>query len=108
VELPSRPGASARFTSKHRRPGRTEGQFVRTTCVPHCGSVIAMSEPDRGDRYGTPNVAAKVLWSLVALAMVAVGALWTFADSGVARSFGPIVAGLGVALGYVVLIQKRG
>ena len=71
------------------------------------GSVIAMSQPDRGDRYGTPNGAAKVLWSLVALAMIAVGALWTFAGSGAATTFGPIVAGLGVALGYVVLIQKR-
>jgi uncharacterized membrane protein len=66
-----------------------------------------MSEPDRRDRYGTPNIAAKVLWSLVALAMIAVGALSTFAGSGTAAAFGPIVAGLGVALGYVVLIQKR-
>lgn len=66
-----------------------------------------MREPERRDRYGTPNVAAKVLWSLVALAMIIAGALWTFAGSGVARSFGPVVAGLGVALGYVVLIQKR-
>ena len=71
------------------------------------GSVIAMSEPDRGDRYGTPNMASKVLWSLVAPAMIAVGALWTFAGSGTASAIGPIVAGLGVALGYVVLIQKR-
>jgi hypothetical protein len=39
--------------------------------------------------------------------MIAVGALWTFAGSGSATAFGPIVAGLGVALGYVVLIQKR-
>lgn len=68
---------------------------------------VAMSQPDRVDRYGTPNVAVKVLWSLVALAMIAVGALWTFAGSGAAAAFGPIVAGLGVALGYVVLIQKR-
>jgi hypothetical protein len=66
-----------------------------------------MSQPDHGDRYGTPNAAAKVLWSLVALAMVVLGAIWTFAGSGSARSFGPIVAGLGLALGYVVLIQKR-
>ena len=66
-----------------------------------------MNEPDRGNRYGTPNVAAKILWSLVAVAMIALGALWTFAGSGAARSFGPIVAGLGVALGYVVLLQKR-
>jgi hypothetical protein len=66
-----------------------------------------MSQPDDQDRYGTPNVAAKILWSLVALAMIAAGALWTFAGSGAARSLGPIVAGLGVALGYVVLIQKR-
>jgi hypothetical protein len=75
--------------------------------VADCGSVIAMSQPDRRDRYGTPNVAAKLLWSLVALAMIALGALWTFAGSGAATAFGPIVAGLGVALGYVVLIQKR-
>jgi hypothetical protein len=68
---------------------------------------MAMSQPDRGNRYGTPSVAAKVLWSLLALAMIAVGALWTFAGSGAATAFGPIVAGLGVALGYVVLIQKR-
>lgn len=66
-----------------------------------------MNQPDRGDRYGTPNVAAKVLWSLVALAMMTAGALWTFAGSGAATSLGPILAGLGVALGYVVLIQKR-
>jgi len=66
-----------------------------------------MSQPDRSDRYGTPNVAAKVLWSLVALTMIGVGALWTFAGSGAATTLGPIIAGLGVALGYVVLIQKR-
>jgi hypothetical protein len=66
-----------------------------------------MNQPDRRDRYGTPNVAAKLLWSLVALAMIALGALWTFAGSGTATAFGPILAGLGVALGYVVLIQKR-
>ena len=66
-----------------------------------------MSKPDLRNRYGTPNVAMKVLWSLVALAMVALGAIWTFATSGTTQSLGPIVAGLGVALGYVVLIQKR-
>jgi hypothetical protein len=66
-----------------------------------------MSQPDRGDRYGTPNVAARVLWTLLALAMLVLGAIWTFAGSGAASSFGPIVAGLGIALGYVVLIQKR-
>ena len=66
-----------------------------------------MSQPRRGDRYGTPNAAAKILWSLVALAMLVLGAIWTFAGSGAATSFGPIVAGLGIALGYVVLIQKR-
>jgi hypothetical protein len=66
-----------------------------------------MNAPDPGDRYGSPNVAMKVLWSLVALAMIALGAIWAFTASGFAQSLGPIVAGLGVALGYVVLIQKR-
>lgn len=66
-----------------------------------------MNEPDLGNRYGSPNIAMKILWSLVALAMIVLGAIWTFAASGSAQTFGPIVAGLGVALGYVVLIQKR-
>jgi hypothetical protein len=66
-----------------------------------------MSKPDLGNRYGAPNVAMKILWSLVALAMVVLGAIWTFTGSGPQQTFGPIVAGLGVALGYVVLIQKR-
>jgi hypothetical protein len=66
-----------------------------------------MNKPDLGNRYGSPNVAMKILWSLVALAMIVLGAIWTFATSGTLQSFGPIVAGLGVALGYVVLIQKR-
>lgn len=66
-----------------------------------------MSKPDLDNRYCGPNVAIKILWSLVALAMITLGAIWAFAGSGSARSFGPIVAGLGVALGYVVLIQKR-
>lgn len=66
-----------------------------------------MNKPDLGNRYGSPNVAMKILWSLVALAMVVLGAIWAFAGSGTPRAFGPIVAGLGVSLGYVVLIQKR-
>jgi hypothetical protein len=66
-----------------------------------------MNKPDASNRYGSPNVAVKILWSLVALAMIVLGAIWTFAASGAAQSFGPIVGGLGVALGYVVLIQKR-
>jgi hypothetical protein len=66
-----------------------------------------MNKPDLGNRYGNSNVAMKILWSLVALAMVVLGAVWAFAGSGTARSFGPIVAGLGVSLGYVVLLQKR-
>lgn len=66
-----------------------------------------MNEPDLGDRYGSPNIALKILWSLIALAMTVLGAIWTFAGSGIAQSVGPIVAGLGVALGYVALIQKR-
>ena len=70
-------------------------------------SLVAMNKPDLGNRYGSPNVAMKILWSLVALAMIVLGAIWTFAASGPAQSFGPIVAGLGIALGYVVLIQKR-
>jgi hypothetical protein len=47
------------------------------------------------------------MWSLVALAMIALGAIWAFTASGTPHAFGPVVAGLGVALGYVVLIQKR-
>jgi len=70
-------------------------------------SLAAMDEPDLGNRYGGPNVALKILWSLVALAMIVLGAIWTLAASGIPHSFGPIVAGLGVALGYVALIQKR-
>ena len=66
-----------------------------------------MTEPDPSNRYGTPNVAAKILWSLVALAMIVLGATWAFGASGAARAFGPVVAGLGVALGYVALIQRR-
>jgi hypothetical protein len=66
-----------------------------------------MNKPDLGDRYGSSNVAIKILWALVALAMMVLGAVRTFAGSSTARSFGPIVAGLGVSLGYVALIQKR-
>lgn len=66
-----------------------------------------MTKPDLGDRYGSPNVAMKILWSLVALAMIVLGAIWVFAASGVPQRLGGILAGLGVALGYVVLIQKR-
>ena len=66
-----------------------------------------MNEPDLEHRYGSQDVTMKILWSLVALAMIVLGAIWTFAASGIAQSLGPIVAGLGVALGYVVLIQKR-
>ena len=66
-----------------------------------------MNKPDLGNRYGSANLGMKILWSLVALAMIVVGALWTFSASGTQQSFGPIVAGLGVALGYVALIQKR-
>jgi hypothetical protein len=66
-----------------------------------------MNEPTPANRYGSPNVAAKILWSLVALAMTVLGAIWAFAASGALQSFGPIVAGLGIALAYVVLIQKR-
>ncbi len=62
---------------------------------------------DVGSRYGSPNVAIRIRSSLVALAMIVLGAIWTFATHGITESFGPIVAGLGVALGYVVLIQKR-
>ena len=48
----------------------------------------------------------KILWSLVALAMIVLGAIWTFGTSGTTQSLGPIVAGLGVALSDIVLIQK--
>ena len=66
-----------------------------------------MNEPDLEHRYGGRNVPLKILWSLVALAMIVLGAIWAFAASGIAQTLGPILAGLGVALGYVVLIQKR-
>ena len=66
-----------------------------------------MNKPDLGNRYGGPNLALKILWSLVALAMIVLGAIWTFTGAGAAQSFGPVVAGLGVALAYVALIQKR-
>ena len=62
---------------------------------------------DLRDRYGRGSVAVKILWSLVALAMIVLGAIWAFTGSGSAQAFGPVIAGLGVALGYVVLIQKR-
>lgn len=66
-----------------------------------------MNKPDLGDRYGSSSVATKILGSLVALAMIVLGAIWTFAASGIVQSLGPILAGLGVALAYVVLVQKR-
>lgn len=66
-----------------------------------------MTKPDLEDRYGRPNVAVRILWSLVALALVVLGAIWTFGTEGMSQAFGPVVAGLGVALAYVVLIQKR-
>ena len=62
---------------------------------------------DLRNRYGSGNIAVKIMWSMVALAMIVLGAIWTFTGSGAAQSFGPVVAGLGVALGYVVLLQKR-
>ncbi|MBB6626077.1 hypothetical protein H5V45_01970 [Nocardioides sp. KIGAM211] len=64
-------------------------------------------KPDLDNRYGSPALALKILWSLVALAMIVLGAIWTFAGSDGQRSFGPVIAGLGVALAYVALIQKR-
>lgn len=60
------------------------------------------------ERYGGTPVAAKIMGTLIALALLVVGGLWTFWCHGAATTLGPIVAGLGVALGYVVLIQKRG
>lgn len=66
-----------------------------------------MDDPDRGSRYGSPSVTAKVLGTLVALAMVVLGGIWAFTASGAAQTLGPILAGFGVALAYVVLIQKR-
>ncbi len=41
-----------------------------------------MDKPDLGNRYGSPNVAMKILWSLVALAVMVLGAVWAFAGSG--------------------------
>jgi hypothetical protein len=70
-------------------------------------SVAPVTQPEPRNRYGTPNVAVKIMWSLVALAMIALGAIWAFTASGTPHAFGPVMAGLGVALGYVVLIQKR-
>jgi len=61
----------------------------------------------RTGRYGSGNVSTKILGTLVALAMIVAGALWTFGGRGAASTLGPILAGLGVALGYVVLIQRR-
>lgn len=59
------------------------------------------------DRYGGPNVALKVMGALIAVALFVLGAIWTFADAGAPQPLGPIVAGLGVALFYVSVIQKR-
>lgn len=56
-------------------------------------------------RYGNGNVSAKVLGTLVALGLIVFGAVWTL--QGGSATLGPIVAALGVALGYVVLIQRR-
>lgn len=70
-------------------------------------SLAAMNRPDLEKRYGSANVATKILGSLIALAMIVLGAIWTFTASGIAQSLGPILAGLGVALAYVVLLQKR-
>ena len=66
-----------------------------------------MSRTDLNHRYGSSNVAAKIMFSLVALALIVLGAIWTFGTTGTTRDFGPVVAGLGIALGYVVLLQKR-
>ncbi|MCA1983815.1 hypothetical protein [Nocardioides nematodiphilus] len=63
---------------------------------------------DLKSRYGSDNTAAKIMFGLVALALIVLGAIWTFGTTGTTRDFGPVVGGLGVALGYVVLIQKRG
>ena len=62
---------------------------------------------DLNGRYGSGNVAAKIMFGLVALALIVLGAIWTFGTTGTTRDFGPVVGGLGVALGYVVLVQKR-
>ncbi|WP_017935368.1 hypothetical protein [Nocardioides sp. Iso805N] len=66
-----------------------------------------MTDPDLRDRYGRESLGVKILFSLVAAAMIALGAIWTFTGTGAAQTFGPILAGLGVALGYVMLAQKR-
>jgi hypothetical protein len=87
--------------------GRHARSWPATVVAADFVSLALMSAPTPGDRYGSPNVAMKILWSLVALAMIVLGAIWALTASGAPQSFGPIVAGLGVALGYVVLIQKR-
>ena len=47
----------------------------------------------------------------IGLVMIIVGALWTFgpgsSDGGVLVALGPIVAGFGVALGYVTFQRER-
>lgn len=70
-------------------------------------TLAAMNNSDSSNRYGSPNVTIKIFGALVALAMIGLGAIWTFSGSGAAQSIGPVVAGLGVALAYVVLLQKR-
>ncbi|UDY25179.1 hypothetical protein [Nocardioides sp. Kera G14] len=61
-------------------------------------------------RYGQPRppIALVIMGLLIAVAMTVAGALWTFqwgaeTKNSAGQSIGPIVAGLGVALGYVIL-----
>ncbi len=61
-------------------------------------------------RYGRqgPPLSMVVLGTLAALAMIVAGVLWTFQwgavdTNSLLQTLGPILAGLGVALGYVTL-----
>lgn len=63
---------------------------------------------DNPSRYGRqgPPLSAVVLGVIAAVGMIVAGALWTFPGGGdehggLTQAFGPILAGLGVALGYV-------
>ena len=55
------------------------------------------------------SVKATILGFTVALLMIGAGALWTIqsTDNSALATLGPIVAGLGVALGYVTWRGRR-